>query len=27
MTLGLKGLGEQRQEVRAFTPEFWKSYP
>ena len=27
MTLGLKGLGEQRQEVRAFTPEFWKNYP
>lgn len=27
MTLGLKGLGEQRQEVRAFTPEFWKHYP
>jgi 2,4-diketo-3-deoxy-L-fuconate hydrolase len=27
MTLGLSGLGEQRQEVRAFTPEFWKSYP
>ncbi|MCE9639652.1 MAG: fumarylacetoacetate hydrolase family protein [Betaproteobacteria bacterium] len=27
MTLGLKGLGEQRQEVRAYTPEFWKSYP
>jgi len=27
MTLGLNGLGEQRQEVRAFTPEFWKNYP
>ena len=27
MTLGLRGLGEQRQEVRAFTPEFWKKYP
>jgi 2-keto-4-pentenoate hydratase/2-oxohepta-3-ene-1,7-dioic acid hydratase in catechol pathway len=27
MTLGVKGLGEQRQEVRAFTPEFWKNYP
>jgi 2-keto-4-pentenoate hydratase/2-oxohepta-3-ene-1,7-dioic acid hydratase in catechol pathway len=27
MTLGLSGLGEQRQEVRAFTPEFWKNYP
>ncbi len=27
MTLGLRGLGEQRQEVRAFTPEFWKNYP
>ena len=27
MTLGLTGLGEQRQEVRAFTPEFWKNYP
>ena len=27
MTLGVGGLGEQRQEVRAFTPEFWKSYP
>ena len=27
MTLGLKGLGEQRQEVRAYTPEFWKNYP
>ncbi|MEO7727339.1 MAG: fumarylacetoacetate hydrolase family protein [Burkholderiales bacterium] len=27
MTLGLKGLGEQRQEVRAYTPDFWKTYP
>ena len=27
MTLGLNGLGEQRQEVRAFSPEFWKNYP
>ncbi|MDB5812160.1 MAG: 2-hydroxyhepta-2,4-diene,7-dioate isomerase [Betaproteobacteria bacterium] len=27
MTLGVSGLGEQRQEVRAFTPEFWKNYP
>jgi 2-keto-4-pentenoate hydratase/2-oxohepta-3-ene-1,7-dioic acid hydratase in catechol pathway len=27
MTLGVRGLGEQRQEVRAFTPEFWKNYP
>jgi 2,4-diketo-3-deoxy-L-fuconate hydrolase len=27
MTLGVNGLGEQRQEVREFTPEFWKSYP
>jgi len=27
MTLGLNGLGEQRQEVRAFMPEFWKNYP
>ena len=27
MTLGVSGLGEQRQEVRAFTPEFWKKYP
>jgi len=27
MTLGLNGLGEQRQEVRAFAPEFWKNYP
>ena len=27
MTLGVGGLGEQRQEVRAFTPEFWKDYP
>ena len=27
MTLGVAGLGEQRQEVRAFMPEFWKNYP
>lgn len=27
MTLGVGGLGEQRQEVRAFTPDFWKNYP
>jgi 2,4-diketo-3-deoxy-L-fuconate hydrolase len=27
MTLGLNGLGEQRQDVREFTPEFWKNYP
>jgi 2,4-didehydro-3-deoxy-L-rhamnonate hydrolase len=27
MTLGIAGLGEQRQEVREFTPEFWKNYP
>ena len=27
MTLGLSGLGEQRQEVRAYTPDFWKNYP
>jgi 2-keto-4-pentenoate hydratase/2-oxohepta-3-ene-1,7-dioic acid hydratase in catechol pathway len=27
MTLGVGGLGEQRQEVRAYTPEFWKNYP
>ena len=27
MTLGLNGLGEQRQEVLAFAPEFWKNYP
>ncbi len=27
MTLGIAGLGEQRQEVRAFTPGFWTSYP
>ena len=27
MTLGVAGLGEQRQEVRAFSPEFWKNYP
>jgi 2,4-didehydro-3-deoxy-L-rhamnonate hydrolase len=26
MTLGLSGLGEQRQEVRAFSAEFWKNY-
>ncbi len=27
MTLGVSGLGEQRQEVRAYSPEFWKNYP
>ena len=27
MTLGIGGLGEQRQEVRAFTPGFWETYP
>lgn len=27
MTLGVRGLGEQRQEVRAFTPGFWETYP
>ena len=27
MTLGLTGLGEQRQEVREYTPDFWKNYP
>jgi 2-keto-4-pentenoate hydratase/2-oxohepta-3-ene-1,7-dioic acid hydratase in catechol pathway len=27
MTLGIDGLGEQRQEVRAFTPGFWDTYP
>jgi 2-keto-4-pentenoate hydratase/2-oxohepta-3-ene-1,7-dioic acid hydratase in catechol pathway len=27
MTLGIEGLGEQRQEVRGFSDEFWKSYP
>jgi 2-keto-4-pentenoate hydratase/2-oxohepta-3-ene-1,7-dioic acid hydratase in catechol pathway len=27
MTLGIEGLGEQRQEVRAFAEGFWKSYP
>lgn len=27
MTLGIAGLGAQRQEVRAFTPGFWETYP
>jgi 2-keto-4-pentenoate hydratase/2-oxohepta-3-ene-1,7-dioic acid hydratase in catechol pathway len=27
MTLAVSGLGEQRQEVRGFTPEFWRNYP
>jgi len=27
MTLGIERLGEQRQEVRAFSHGFWKSYP
>ena len=27
MTLGVSGLGEQRQEVRAYSPDFWKNYP
>lgn len=27
ITLGIAGLGEQRQEVRGFTPGFWETYP
>ncbi len=27
ITLGIDGLGEQRQEVRAFTDGFWETYP
>ena len=27
ITLGITGLGEQRQEVRDFTPGFWETYP
>ena len=27
MTLGIAGLGEQRQEVRDFIPGFWDTYP
>jgi 2-keto-4-pentenoate hydratase/2-oxohepta-3-ene-1,7-dioic acid hydratase in catechol pathway len=27
MTLGITGLGEQRQEVRAFSHGFWETYP
>ena len=27
MTLGIQGLGSQRQEVRGFTPGFWETYP
>ena len=27
MTLGIQGLGSQRQEVRGFTPGFWEAYP
>ena len=27
MTLGIEGLGSQRQEVRAFTSGFWETYP
>ena len=27
ITLGIDGLGTQRQEVRAFTPGFWETYP
>jgi 2,4-diketo-3-deoxy-L-fuconate hydrolase len=27
MSLGVRGLGEQHQEVRAYTPDFWKNYP
>jgi 2,4-diketo-3-deoxy-L-fuconate hydrolase len=27
ITLGISGLGDQRQEVRAFSDGFWNSYP
>ena len=27
MTLGIQGLGSQRQEVRGFTAGFWETYP
>jgi 2-keto-4-pentenoate hydratase/2-oxohepta-3-ene-1,7-dioic acid hydratase in catechol pathway len=27
ITLGISGLGDQRQEVRAFTSGFWDTYP
>ncbi len=27
ITLGIDGLGTQRQEVRVFTPGFWETYP
>src|SRR5690242_14864766 len=27
MTLSVSGLGEQHQEVRAFSEGFWNSYP
>ena len=27
LTLGIDGLGSQRQEVRGFAPGFWEHYP